>query len=266
MLRGLLNEHPNAMLTFLTVDADKFSHFTRVIERISVETYFRYLVAELLPHVARVLYLDADTVVVGDLGELWQLNMEGALMAGVHDNFMHGMGPRPALGLTQDEPYVNAGVLLFDTEGMRREGITAKLFETTQLFGENLTFQDQDALNIVMKGRIKTVDKRYNLMSIDAIADPKLGLREAKIIHYTGSHKPWEAAYSTPNFTDVFYYEYLRKTPYASRFAPLLRDVARKERFSRRKCMNWRRVMLLGLSFFYCRGQRGSAFLRRVKR
>src|SRR5262245_53929105 len=54
--------------------------------RWSAATFARLLIPDLLRDVTdRVLYLDADCIVVGDLTELWQTEMGQAAIAGVHD-------------------------------------------------------------------------------------------------------------------------------------------------------------------------------------
>ena len=53
---------------------------------VTLPTYYRLLAADLLPQdVHKVLYLDCDIVVVGDVKPLWNVDLSGKAMAGVRD-------------------------------------------------------------------------------------------------------------------------------------------------------------------------------------
>src|SRR3954468_5709111 len=45
---------------------------------VSTATYYRLLIADLLPDVDRAIYLDSDVIVCGDLGQLWNTPLHGA--------------------------------------------------------------------------------------------------------------------------------------------------------------------------------------------
>lgn len=93
---------------------------------ISSATFGRLALARLLPPAAtRILYLDADTMVRGDLSELFSLDLAGATAAAVRepsDPFFwsrNGLQHVFDLGLDPWQPYFNAGVLLLDAAAFR---------------------------------------------------------------------------------------------------------------------------------------------------
>ena len=92
----------------------------------------------------RILSLDIDTIVDGSLADLWSLPSAPIYMA-------REVG-RPY-------EYYNAGVMLIDTALMRNdaERIVHKLNT------EHLQFTDQDAINSVMRGRIKPLPPQFNV-------------------------------------------------------------------------------------------------------
>ena len=68
---------PRFSVTYLTPPKELFQNLKLTINYISSETYFRYAIADLLPNLDKVLYLDADLMVTGDLMPLWQTSLSG---------------------------------------------------------------------------------------------------------------------------------------------------------------------------------------------
>ena len=94
------------------------------------------LIADLVYSDEKVLYLDADTMAAGDIGRVYDLDLEDGLVGGVRD----------ALGSVFLSPfYLNAGVLLLDIPGIAADGA----FTRARAFvRENkLRYPDQSALN-----------------------------------------------------------------------------------------------------------------------
>ena len=93
----------------------------------------------------RVLVLDVDTIVDGNIDALWRLPF-GPLYMAVE------VGRSGA-------PYYNAGVMLMDTDSLHHEAdeIIRVLNERKFDFGE------QDAINEVMRGRISALPPEYNV-------------------------------------------------------------------------------------------------------
>ncbi|WP_392362335.1 glycosyltransferase, partial [Streptococcus suis] len=74
----------------------------------------------------------------------------------------HYAAYKKSIGFELDELYVNAGVLLMNLEAMRRDNITNLLFAETERLTGQIQFQDQDVINIALKGKIVEVPLRYN--------------------------------------------------------------------------------------------------------
>ncbi|MCL2444896.1 hypothetical protein FWD07_02100 [Candidatus Saccharibacteria bacterium] len=167
------------------------------IEYITRETYFRYLLPEVLPKVDKVIYLDVDLVVRGDLKKLWGVDLTGKALAGIEDgwiaSWMDGEGERylESIGLS-GEGYVNAGVLVMNLKKMRDENKGEELFRMTREMHGQIKFQDQDVLNIVFRDEIELLGKEYNYTRHHRSEDDGEGLGDAVIVHYTGTDKPWE--------------------------------------------------------------------------
>lgn len=185
----------------------------------AVETNYRLLLfSKLFQNYRRMLYLDCDIIVTGDVGELFDVDLEGKSAAGVEDVGFRWLAytkraifldNKPynvlnyctdVLGMKDPGGYVNAGVLLFDLEKCRQKVSFRDVVET--LHSRNFFYNDQDVLNILLEGNIKQVDCKWNYMNNIAFyleCDRKefrelyLDLRreDYRIIHYISAKKPW---------------------------------------------------------------------------
>ena len=50
-----------------------------------VTSCYRFILADLLPSLDRIIYLDVDTLVLRDLTELWRTDLEGKFIGVVKD-------------------------------------------------------------------------------------------------------------------------------------------------------------------------------------
>ena len=129
-------------------------------------TWYRIFLPRLLPDVERILYLDADLIVVDTLAPLWELDLAGYWVGAVTNVFQDNHLHRPAeLGLAGPEVYFNAGVLLMNLAQMREDGRTEALLEYGVENAERLEWRDQDALNVVLGERRLELHPRWNVMN-----------------------------------------------------------------------------------------------------
>ena len=226
----LLREIRDFELCFIEVNPHFFDGFN--YNFYSVEVWYRLLIGKMLPpEVKRVLYLDCDMVVVGDIGEVYHSNLRGKVVGAYHDVLVY-----PALADSTDmaigSPYFNAGMLLIDLWQWRDLQIENKLFEIANSKKGNFLFNDQDVLNICFSQNDKclALPKNYNfVLPFKHIRSPfKLwqakqeSIREFRqyrkehapvILHFID--KPWSrnACFVAWTFRK-FYYEALVATPW----------------------------------------------------
>ena len=218
--------HPDCRLHVQVMDNDAFKDLRISIPHISLQTYYRYAIADLFPQLDKALYLDADLVVHGSLSELWDTDLSDFLCAGVSDLWIDRIHYKPEIGFGLEELYINAGVLLLNLAAMRRERLADRLFAATRELEGRIRFQDQDVINIVCRGRIRALPERFNFAAANVNAHPELR-KEAVIIHFTGARKPWLAA-RCHNAMEPLYFSYLSLTPYSSaRYGIKLRRLGR---------------------------------------
>ncbi len=181
---------PALQTSFITVNSDALNKLPRNIDYISAETYYRYLIADFLPDVSKILYQDADIVVNGDLGPLYDMDLSDNYIAGAHDAYIEDIKHKPVIGLKESDLYVNAGVLLMNLGRIRADKMCDKWIAATSELADKIKFQDQDIINITCRGQIGQFDSIYNYTSHNIRTDPKK-FKRAVIIHYTGANKPW---------------------------------------------------------------------------
>ncbi len=196
-LRKLRLGFKNLHLNFLDIDAKELTQLPRTIDYISAETYYRYLLPNLLPNIDKVLYMDADIVVNGDISSLYDTDISKYYMAGGYDLYIDDIKYKSKIGFEQDELYVNAGVLLMNLKQMRTDDIPQKLIDATKNMASKVKYQDQDIINIVCRGKILEFDSIYNYTSHNILKE-KSKYKHAVVIHYTGPNKPWLSDSNNP--------------------------------------------------------------------
>lgn len=195
-LNRIADKFNDAVIDFINPDTSKINDLQLVIEHISIETYYRYLLPNVLPSLDRILYLDADILVTSDLSGLWNTPLTDHYCAGVEDPYIELIDYKKEIGFSETDLYINAGVILMNLQKMRRDDIAQKLITGTQL-NKEIKFQDQDILNITLKNQISTVDSIYNFTARHAVNEPEKH-DQAAIIHFTGPDKPWAGDLDLP--------------------------------------------------------------------
>ena len=119
------------------------------------------------PDVERILYLDCDTIITGDISELENVEFNGNIAMGVKDCISGTY--KKNIGLDTDSPYINAGVILFDMDALRKVNINVEIENYMKKYEKLINYADQDILNGMFKGKIGELNPRYDVMTIDAV-------------------------------------------------------------------------------------------------
>ncbi len=233
-MHAYLGRHANARITFFDVwrmvkgyDLDTNN------EHISVETYYRFLVQDVLSAYNKVLYLDSDLVVEGDVAELFDTELGDNLVAATRDvdylanlNLPDGDRLRYTRGvLKMKDPYdyFQAGVLVLNTKAMRALHTVPEWLKVSQR--TDFIYNDQDILNSECEGRVTYLDASWNVTNDIFNRATKLypnapagvydaylaSRRNPKIVHFAGAAKPW-----THGWIDLseHFWGYARETPF----------------------------------------------------
>lgn len=200
-----------------------------ISHHITHTAYFRLLAARLLPEsIDKVIYLDSDVLVQGDLTELWDLDVgENYCLAAIdiacpyvdayqaqakHKNVKKSIphfaaiSPIPnwrQLELDPTEHYFNSGVMVLNLARWRAESIDRKLLACLRDNSAYVWCWDQYALNVVFAGQWGQLPLRWNQgahvfeypdESFSPITEKDfVEMRDRPaLIHFTTEFKPWE--------------------------------------------------------------------------
>jgi lipopolysaccharide biosynthesis glycosyltransferase len=196
--RQILNSLPAGSVTIRWhgVDLRQFGSFA-TLSHISKITYARLLLPQKFDESpARILYLDADLLVLGDLEALWETQLEGAVLGAVRDDTLDRAlkSSDPGwVGLPRVADYFNAGVLLIDLQRWRAERISEKALAYLTQYPHS-PFSDQDALNVACDRHWKPLEPRWNTHNHweTSICDLP-SARRPVILHFVAKAKPWDA-------------------------------------------------------------------------
>ena len=117
-------------------------------KRWSYMALMKLALPEVFPEEERLLWLDVDTVVNKDIGDLFETDLGENLVAAAEEPMR---SRRPFM-------YFNAGVLLMDTKKLA--AAVPSLVKMAN--GHPMDFPDQDAINLCLQGRIQPINPTYN--------------------------------------------------------------------------------------------------------
>jgi lipopolysaccharide biosynthesis glycosyltransferase len=199
---------------FLGLNLPTHMHFGK-------EIYYRLRIPTIFANYEKVVYLDADTVVLRDVADLHNANLSNKYFAAVPDYCMKGFRKLKIrslretggfesekyltnyVGIKNPENYFQSGVMVFNVAVLKAENVEEKLLKL--LNGKVYWFPDQDIMNLVAEGRTLPLDYNWNVLHGNGdvnsfyvqlpagVFDKYVESRKNPfIIHYAGDKKPWK--------------------------------------------------------------------------
>ncbi len=233
-IQKTIESFQNVRLSFIDITAiEKMIGIKVNVNSLSISTYARLFLPQLIPDVDKLLYLDCDTVINSDIVELYNEDISSFSLAAVLDTMYPEM--KQAIGLQADAPYYNAGVLLINLKRWRDNSYPSMFVDFIHKYKGNVPHLDQGVLNGTLRD-IKTLPLKYNVQTpIFAFHQPEdlyrfyslsnyyseTDITNAKerpaVIHYTSFFlkRPWFHFCLHPYKN--LYREYLALTPYKNR-------------------------------------------------
>lgn len=234
VLQKYFSRYANARITFFNVwRMVKDYKLDTNNAHISVETYFRFLAQDILSAYDKVVYLDSDLVVNGDVAKLFDIDLGDNLVAATHDiDYLANLNVRggdrmkyslEVLDMNHPYEYFQAGVMVFNTRELRR---LHSIVEWLQIASNSIyIYNDQDILNQECQGRVTYMPAEWNVTHnifgrVDTLypqapeavyADYLAGRAHPQIVHFAGAIKPWQNASCD---MAQYFWQYARETPY----------------------------------------------------
>lgn len=188
-------------ISFINVEGLLDSGKLYVSGHVTEETYYRILIPSMLPEYDKVIYLDCDLIVQGDLSVLfykvdftdnqWIAGTLAANLEGKNDYTTEHLG-------IPSNTFINPGVLIMNNRALRNQ----PFLQNCMFFLDEkkwLEQHDMDLLNAVCYGHICVLDRKWHA-TIGTIAcslgkrTDELTIEEISnyfIVHYA-TNKPWK--------------------------------------------------------------------------
>ena len=169
----------------------------------SKTTYYRLFIAEMFPQYSKAIYIDSDTVVQGDISELYNTDIGDAYVGACHEQAMvqvdeYGTYVEKVMGVSRHN-FFNAGMILINCCRFRDCAVLDKFIKLLGTYNFVVT-QDEDYLNVICKDHVYWLDQRWNTEIFGEIPYP---IEQAYILHYIMTNKPWH--YVDCRHGDIFW-------------------------------------------------------------
>ena len=212
VLKVKRNEREGIKIDFVDIsdEVERIRSRLKNVYHFSVVTYYRLFIASLFPQYDKVIYLDCDLVVLGDISELYHTELNDNILGAAPEQYVQNTDEfrtyaRMALGVDPDD-YVNAGVLLMNLTEFRRNKIEEKFIELITEYDFDLLDPDQAYLNYLCKGKIHVLPNGWNKEPMPLVCEGK-----KNIVHYALYKKPWQ-------YDDVmdgeYFWNYAKGSPF----------------------------------------------------
>ena len=191
------------------VNEELFKDFI-LLKRFGYTTYFRIVFPFIVDNnCKKLLWIDSDTVVNGSIEKLFKNDLTFALY-GVN---MPEKECLHRLGLSEEEPYVNCGVILYNVEKIKSAYSLENALTVFSKEKDKFTYVDQCFLNLFYRNDIGTIDSIYNDIIYRVNAYSKTQIEQKSkidiILHFVGNIKPWKYLYD--NKICSIYWKYGRR-------------------------------------------------------
>ena len=189
--------------------------------------FFRLFIPVMFPKYHKCIYIDADTVIPGDISRLYNEDLEDNYLGCIVDkstidNEILASYFEEVVGIPRDK-YINSGVLLMNSKKLRELKIDEKFLDLYTKYGFDVIAPDQDYINSMCYGHIKYLSDIY-----DAMPNPNnKEVENPVIIHYNLFLKPWQ--YDDVQYYDYFW-KYAKSTPFYNEILEIKNSYTNEDR------------------------------------
>lgn len=219
-IKGIAATYSNFEIRFVVMDDSIFEKFPLLIEHITLQMYYRFLIPIIAPpELKKALYFDCDMVCNTALRELWTIPIGDDYVGGCSvfkAEFIDPEGKKYLESIGYPDPhredkYICSGMLLMNLEKIRNDEKVPELLDWCRRTPHS-KYTDQDAINCVFFDRIKPLDPKWNYTTIAAYYHRK---KDSNcIVHFIGPQKPWKPEILCRHYLAPLYMHYWKRTPY----------------------------------------------------
>lgn len=222
-------ENENFSISFEPIDKnfkERFGNDNNSLrcDYFTLTIYYRLFIADMFPQYDKGIYLDADTVVPGDISKLYQIDLKDNLVAGCSDTFVESdpvlVNYAEKCSGVPVETYINSGVLLMNLKQFRDLKFTKRFLDILNTYHPKTVAPDQDYLNAIANNHVLKISQNWNAMPAKKETDPQ-------IIHYNLYLKPWH--YEDVLYGDVFW-DYAKESNYYDELVNIQKNYSDKDK------------------------------------
>lgn len=209
---------PNVTIRFVHIKEPYLIKKYKTPGYLTIESTYRLLLmSEDYQEYDKMIYMDSDVVVEGDIAELFDLDLQGNAIGAMEclvsrydsyakraifaDNKPYNIDDyrEKVLALKFPERYFHSGVIVFDLEKARQIADAEKLMEI--LTTHHYQGGDKETLNIAYNQSVYLIEPKWNYLNalerLKNNEDEKVSQMyhdipdEKAVIHYVGAAKPW---------------------------------------------------------------------------
>jgi lipopolysaccharide biosynthesis glycosyltransferase len=168
------------------------------------DIWARFYFPQLAPHIDRAIYMDSDTLVIGDIQKIYDMDLDGHAVAAAPEIAFLGTEWQKLkneryeiLNLPNNHLYFCSGVLVMDCKKWRDENITEHIMKIGRERGMDLKYPDQDAMNLFFANDYAQIHNEFCSTTNDLVymlrEQPDMFLRAQKnmIIRHFNVYKPF---------------------------------------------------------------------------
>lgn len=149
----------NRVIEFIAFQ-DLYDGFNFTTEGMSRTTYGKLFLANRL-NIDKILHIDSDTLIVGSLKNLWELDIEKYYVAGVLDCINDYN--REINGMKKEDKYINGGIVLFNLKLWKTLNLVEKAITYIKEHPKGVVNVDQGVINAICKENILVIDPCFNV-------------------------------------------------------------------------------------------------------
>ncbi len=205
-------ENDNFTIEFADI-SDHIDHIRHKLPNkyhFGLATWYRLFIQSLFPQYDKILYLDCDIIVLGDVSELYFIDLEDNNIAGVIENWIlhspiFSLYTKEAVGV-ESKYYINAGIMVMNLAKFREEKIEEQFVDLINTYNFDVIDPDQAYINYLCQGKIKYLPFEWNRTPLEIVE-----CNEPKIVHYALGAKPWQVP---DTFLGFHFWEYAKDSPF----------------------------------------------------
>ena len=196
----------NFIIDFVNIshEFEDIRHKLKNIFHFSLACYYRLFIENLFPEYDKILYLDCDIIVLGDISKLYFEDVKDYAVAGVveqHIKFspVFSNYTKKVVGVDCNH-YINSGIMIMNLKKIRELQVEEKFVDLINRYNFDVIDPDQAYINYLCKGHIKFLPIEWNRTTCE-----KIECKKPQIVHYALGEKPWD---NKKTFLGKYFWKY----------------------------------------------------------